>query len=144
MITELRTTKRHLDYLPIRVTAGDGVSGKRITGQLSGRIIDISTAGACLLMTQIISNNYHIFHSTRENDSLYLQLHINLPPDIVDCTISARPIWMNLFRQHEIRAFKMGVEFLTNSEGNQIKQLMTAMVRQQKKRADWWSSQTIR
>jgi hypothetical protein len=142
MITELRTSKRYVDYLPIRVTARDGVSGEIMAGPLSGRIIDISTVGACLLMTQIMSNSYHIFHSTRENDSLSLQLQINLPPDIMDCNISARPIWMNLFRQDEIRAFKMGVEFLTNPEGKQIKELMTAMARQQKKRAAWWSSQT--
>ncbi len=144
MITELRASKRYIDYLPIRVSARDGVNGKIVAGPLSGRIIDISTTGACLLMTQIMSNSYHIFHSTRENDSLSLQLQINLPPDIVDCTISARPIWMNLFRQDEIRAFKMGVEFLTNPEGKQIKQLMLAMARQQKKRADWWASQTMR
>ena len=144
MITELRTSKRYVDYLPIRVTARDGVTGKVVAGPLSGRIIDISTTGACLLMTQIMSNSYHIFNSTRENDSLALQLQINLPPDIVDCTIAARPIWMNLFHQDEIRAFKMGVEFLTNPEGKQIKQLMMAMARQQKKRAGWWSSQTSR
>ena len=144
MITELRASKRYIDYLPIRVTAKDGVSGKIMAGPLSGRIIDVSTSGACLLMTQIMSNSYHIFHSTRENDSLSLQLQINLSPDIIDCTISARPIWLNLFRQDEIRAFKMGVEFLTNPEGKQIKQLMTAMARQQKKRANWWTSQTIR
>ncbi len=140
MITELRVAKRHIDYLPIRVTAKNGVSGKTVAGPLSGRIIDISTTGACLLMTQVMSSSYHIFHSTREDDSFFLELLINLPPDITDLALAARPIWMNLYHQDEIRAFKMGVEFLANPEGKQVKQLMSALARQQKKRAAWWSS----
>ncbi len=140
MITELRIAKRHVDYLPIGVTAKDGVSGNTVAGPLSGRIIDISTTGACLLMTQVMSRSYHIFHSTREDDSLFLELVISLPPDITDLILSARPVWMNLYHQDEIRAFKMGVEFMANPEGKQIKQLMSALARQQKKRAAWWSS----
>jgi hypothetical protein len=90
-------------------------------------------------MTQVMIDKFHVFHSTREDDSLFLQLRVDLPPDIRDFTISARPVWMNLFRQDTIRAFKMGVEFLTNPEGQQMKQLMKAMARQQKKRAAWWA-----
>jgi hypothetical protein len=144
MISELRIAKRHIDYLPIGVTAKDGVSGKTIAGPLSGRIIDISATGACLLMTQVMSRSFHIFHSTREDDSLFLQLVINLPPDITGLNIPARPIWMNLYRQDKIRAFKMGVEFMANPEGKQIKQLMSALARQQKNRAAWWSTNSQR
>jgi hypothetical protein len=86
--------------------------------------------------------SYHVFHSTREDDSLFLQLTFNLPPDIMGFNIAARPVWMNVFRQDEISAFKMGVEFMTNPEGQQMKQLMDAIARQQKKRASWWSSNT--
>lgn len=115
-----------------------------MAGPFSGRIINISATGACLLMTQVMINSYHIFHSTREDNSLFLQLTINLPPDMTYFNIPARPVWMNLFHQDEIRAFTMGVEFLTNPEGQQMKQLLAAMARQQKKRADWWSSHNLR
>ena len=144
MITELRKAKRIIDYLPIGLTAQHGVSGETVAGPFSSRIIDISTTGACLLMTQVMIDSYHIFHSTREDDSLFLQLSITLPPDIMDFNIAARPVWMDLFRQDEIRAFKMGVEFMTNPEGKQMKQLMAALARQQKKRAAWWLSNTPR
>ena len=142
MISELRRAKRIVDYLPIGITAVNGVSGENIAGPFSGRIIDISHTGACLLMTQVMIDKFHVFHSTREDDSLFLQLKIDLPPEIKDFTISARPGWMNLFRQDEIRAFKMGVEFLSNPEGRQMKELMKAMARQQKKRAEWWAKHT--
>jgi len=144
MISELRRAKRVVDYLPIGVTAQNGRSGETMAGPFSSRIIDISTTGACLLMTQVMIANYHVFHSTREDDSLFLLLTINLPPDILDFTIAARPVWMNLFRQDEIRAFKMGVEFMTNPEGQQMKRLMAALGRQQKKRAAWWTSNSQR
>jgi len=139
MITELRKAKRVIDYLPIGLTAQHGVSGETMAGPFSSRIIDVSTTGACLLMTQVMIDGYHVFHTTREDDSLFLQLTFNLPPDIMDFNIAARPVWMDLFRQNEIRAFKMGVEFMTNPEGQQMKQLMAALARQQKKRAAWWS-----
>ena len=144
MISELRIAKRLVDYLPIRLTAQHGVSGKTVAGPFSSRIIDISTTGACLLVTQVMIGSYHIFHSTRENDSLFLQLTFNLPPDIMNFNIAARPVWMDVFRQDEIRAFKMGVEFMTNPDGQQMKQLMSALSRQQKKRAAWWASNTHR
>jgi c-di-GMP-binding flagellar brake protein YcgR len=143
MISELRRAKRIADYLPIGVTAVNGVTGQTMAGPFSGRIIDISCTGACLLMTQVMIEAYHVFHSTREDDSLFLQLTVNLPPDITNFSISARPVWMNLFRQDEIRAFKMGVEFLTNPEGQQMKQLMQAMAKHRKKRADWWAAHTL-
>ncbi|RUM35428.1 MAG: hypothetical protein DSY50_04745 [Desulfobulbus sp.] len=144
MISELRFAKRHIDYLPIGVTAKDASSGKTLAGPFSGRIIDISITGACLLMTQVLSNQYHVFYSTRESESLFLQLEINLPPDIKDLAIPAQPIWMNLYQQDEVRAYKMGVEFMANPEGERIKQLMTALAKQQKKRAAWWVSNSKR
>ena len=142
MITELRRTKRITDYLPIVVTAQDGISRKMLAGPFSGRIIDISLQGACLLMTQVMSQTYHVFHSTREHDSSFLQLTVNIPPEIVNFSLSARPVWLDLFRQGKIRAFKMGVEFMTNPEGAQMKRLQKALKKQQKKRSAWWTSHT--
>ncbi|RUM36473.1 MAG: hypothetical protein DSY57_05540, partial [Desulfobulbus sp.] len=83
MITELRRSKRVTDYLPILVNAKNEATGRRLAGPFSGRIIDISEHGACLLMTQVMQNTYHVFHSTREEDSRVLQLTINVPPENV-------------------------------------------------------------
>ncbi len=140
MISELRIAKRHTEYLPIGVIAKKQSTGKSLAGPFSGRIIDISITGACLLMTQVFCDKFHVFHSTRENDALFLELVIDLPPDISDLTIPARPVWISLYQQKEIKAFKMGVEFMKNPEGQRIKQFMESLARQQKKRAQWWVS----
>jgi len=60
MISELRQAKRITDYLPIGVTAKNGKTGTMIAGPFSGRIINISSTGACLLMSQVMINNYHV------------------------------------------------------------------------------------
>jgi hypothetical protein len=143
MISELRRSKRITDYLPIVVTAKNGSTGEQLAGPFSGRIIDVSEYGACLLMSQVMQNNFHVFHSTREDDSWLLQLTMNIPPDNISFTITARPVWLDLFRQDQIRAFKMGIEFMTNPEGNQMKRLQKAIKAQQKKRSNWWTAHTM-
>ena len=142
MNTELRRSKRITDYLPVTVTAKNGATGALLSGPFSGRIIDMSEHGACLLMSQVMRNAYHIFHSTREDDSRLLQLTMDIPPDNVKFSIAARPVWMDLFRQDQIRAFKMGVDFMTHPEGDQMKRLRKAMKIQQQKRGSWWSAHT--
>ncbi len=143
MITELRRSKRITDYLPILVNAKNKTTGQRLAGPFSGRIIDISEHGACLLMTQVMQNAYHVFHSTREDDSRVLQLTINVPPENIPLSITAHPVWLDLFRRDKIRAFKMGIEFLTSPGDEQIKHLRKTMEQQQKKRGGWWNSHTI-
>jgi len=129
MISKFRQSKRINDYIPVAITVHNETTGKMVAGPFSGKIINISNIGSCLLMRQVMMGSYHIFHSTREDDALFLQVTIDLPPDIVHCKIPARPIWMNLFHQDEIRAFKMGIEFLLNSKREQknIKKLLSAI-----------------
>lgn len=143
MITELRRSKRITDYLPILVTAKEETSGTMLAGPFSGRIIDISEHGACLLMSQVMKDAYHVFHSTREDDSRILQITINVPPDNIPFSITAHPIWLDLFRQEQVRAFKMGIEFITGPENELIKKLQKAMKVQQHKRGAWWTSHTL-
>jgi len=142
MITELRRSKRIAEYLPILINAKDRASGSVLAGPFSGRIIDISDHGACLLMTQIMRDSYHVFHSTREKESRFLQLLVNVPPDNLPFSISARPVWMDRFLREEIRVFTMGIEFLTNPEGKLMQQLREAMRIQQHKRGEWWKTLT--
>lgn len=140
MISELRRSKRYTDFLPISVTAMSGITNSTIAGPFSGRIIDISKNGACLLMTQVLSKTYHIFHSTKEDDSSFLQLHINLPPELVDFVIPARPIWLGPFEIEDIKAYRMGVDFLINPDGEQMARLEKVMMKKQGERDDLWTS----
>ena len=138
MITELRKSKRIPDYLPITVISLDGATGKQVAGPFSGRILNISKHGACLLMSQIMQGTYHLFHSTKADDSKILQLNFSLPPDSTSFSVPSRPVWMDIFQQDTIRAFKIGVEFMVSPEGKQIRELLAAMKKQQRQRVEWW------
>ena len=139
MVIELRKSVRHPDYLPVIVNAVNSVDGTLLAGPFSSRIIDISSHGACLLMTQIIKDRYHIFHTVQDHASHLLEMTINLPPDLIDYTIVARPIWMDIFRQQEISAFKLGIEFLENLEGEKMQDIRNSLMKDQEKRGTWWS-----
>ncbi|VAW41971.1 hypothetical protein MNBD_DELTA04-926 [hydrothermal vent metagenome] len=143
MITDLRQSKRYTDFLPISVSAKSGVKNSFVAGPFSGRIVDISRHGACLLMTQVMSKSFHIFHSTKEDNSLFLELYINIPPDLVAFALPARPVWMNTFDMEDIRAFRMGVNFLMNPDGEKMKHLERIMGQKQKQREEHWKSITM-
>ncbi len=119
----LRRSKRYDRFLPISVVAIDGDEDTTKAGPFQGRIINISRHGACLLMSQVMMNTFHIFHSTKESDSVFLQLTINIQPEIIECKIPSRPIWMDIFQEGDLHAFKIGVEFMINPEGEQMIQL---------------------
>ncbi len=143
MISELRRSKRYTDFLPISVSAMSGVTNSTIAGPFSGRIVDISKNGACLLMTQVLLKTFHIYHSTREDDSSFLQLLINLPPELVDFIIPARPVWLRPFDIEDIKAYRMGVDFLINPDGEQMERLEKVMLKKQKERDDLWTSMAM-
>ena len=138
MSTEHRRSERIIDYLPIAVHAVDDQDGQPLAGPFSGSIIDISRHGACLLMTQVFHDGFHLFHSTRDTSNAVLQVTIILPPDLNNYTVTGVPIWMDLFRQQKIRAFKMGIDFTENPEANQMKELQKALQKNQEKRGSWW------
>ena len=134
MNLDIRRSKRETDFLPVSVTAQNGSTGDVLAGPFSGKIIDISHHGARLLMTQIMYDSFHLFYSTKEDDSSYLTIKIDIPPDIVNFSVPARPVWMSLMKHESIRAFKIGVEFLISSEGHQINELLDVMKIKQEKR----------
>ncbi|HHO48733.1 MAG TPA: PilZ domain-containing protein [Desulfobacteraceae bacterium] len=140
MITELRRSKRFADFLPITVSAVSGSDDKVVAGPFSGRIIDISRHGACLLMTQVLLKTFHIFHSTLKQESNYLLLRINIPPDLVNFSMPAMPVWMGPYVLDEIKVYRMGVEFLTGPEGEQMQRLEKVMQKKQSERDDLWNS----
>ena len=119
----LRRSKRYDRFLPISVVVVDGEEKTTKAGPFPGRIINISRHGACLLMSQVMINSYHLFHSTKEDDMSFLQLTVNVQPEIKDCKIPSRPVWMDIFEEGDIRAFRIGVEFMVNPDGEQMKSL---------------------
>ncbi len=140
MNTDLRRSKRYADFLPISVMALPEGESTRSVGPFSGRIIDISRHGACLLMTQVLQKNYHLYHTTQENEESILELHINIPPELRDLSIPSRPIWIKPFQIEDIKAFRLGVNFLVSPEGEEMQRLEKELMKKQKDRDELWSS----
>lgn len=123
MTQELRKSDRYNRFLPIGVQALNCCTSEVITGQSPGRIINISRHGACLLLSQIVTNSFHLFHSTKESDTICLQLTINIQPEVVNCCIPGQPVWMDNFREGDLHAFKIGVKFTCDAESHEMKHL---------------------
>ncbi|MDD2462679.1 MAG: PilZ domain-containing protein [Desulfobulbus sp.] len=140
MSVDSRRSPRLTDYLPLEVHVVQTPDYKRIAGPFAGRIIDISIHGACLLMSQVMQKSFHVFHSTRENGKRELELCLSLPPVLEHCRLHARPVWLDLFQQGEIRAFKMGVAFSEDPDKKKMQELQEALAINQKHRADWWQT----
>jgi len=120
MTLEARRSKRYNRFLPIGVIALDTINKETIAGPFPGRIINISRHGACLLMSRVIANSFHLFHSIKENENSCIQLTINIQPEIINCTIPGNPLWMDIFREGDIRAFKIGVEFIGEADNEEM------------------------
>lgn len=133
-----RRSERIVDFLPLEIHAIELKCAEVLAGPFSARIIDISTHGACLLVTQVLLNGFHVFYTTRESDDTVLRLSIDKTSEVGLHVLTARPIWMDTFRQGEIRAFKMGVEFTENLGKAQMRDVQTALSINQGQRARWW------
>ena len=120
MSIDQRRSRRYDRFLPITVIATDKSGACVKAGPFQGRVINISRHGACLLMSQVMANSFHLYYSTKETPTLFLQLTINIQPEIIDCRIPGQPVWLDVFREGEIRAFKIGVEFLVNADDEQM------------------------
>ncbi len=139
MNIDLRRSHRNVEYLPIGVNIIHGMDGSVLAGPYSGRIIDFSNHGACLLMTQVIMDRYHVFHTTKEDDSNLLQLVIPDPSGEEDAfQLNARPVWITPFQQQEARAFRLGIEFLVSPDGKLMNQVVEALEQEQNKRGALW------
>lgn len=141
MTANLRKYHRENGHVPVTLVAQNGTEGGLLSKSFEGHISNISSHGACLLLTQVIKDAYHVFHTTRENDSWVLQLTITLPPESTLFSITAKPVWFDLFRKDTIQAYKMGVEFITVPDGKQIKHLLSVMRASQhpKLRSRWFA-----
>lgn len=123
MTQDLRKSNRFNRFLPISVQAMNCCTNEIIAGPFPGRIINISRHGACLLLSQIVLNSFHMYHSVKESDTMCLELKINIQPEVINCRIAGQPVWMTSFREGDIHAFKIGVRFTSDPEANEMKHL---------------------
>lgn len=138
MSTDSRRSPRLIDYLPLEVRVIRAIDHHSLAGPFAGRIIDISIHGACLLMTQVLQQHVHVFHTPLTTDGLVLQLAIDLETEQTHHLLTARPVWLSAVRQREVLAFKMGVEFAIDPDKEQMRELRQALHTNQQQRAAWW------
>ena len=129
MISELRRSRRYNDFLPVTVIAVNGIKAAIESVPFSARVINISRHGACLLMSRVMAKQYHIFETTRENDSFFLKLKRVVAQNRQSFTVPARPIWMKAFDLDDIHVFRLGIEFIINPDGAQMDGIMETVSR---------------
>lgn len=141
MNTDIRRSNRKEDFLPISVSAWDKTSGKKTAGPFSGTILDISRHGACLLMTQVLIKDYHVFYTTIAEKHYIIRLGFSFPDQLKDeILVPAMPVWISRFTHKRIHAFKMGVDFLVDPASAGMVKLHKLIARQQQERAAWWEA----
>lgn len=128
MSSELRKSNRHTDFIPVSVFVKTKNSNDVLAGPFSGTIVDICNYGACLLMSQVSLDSFHIFHSTRQENSAYLYLRINLPHLLESINISAKPIWLNSFQREDFQERMIGIEFLQIEKDSDKISLLTGQL----------------
>ncbi|MCI5149024.1 MAG: hypothetical protein D3916_06505 [Candidatus Electrothrix sp. MAN1_4] len=118
--------------LPIEVTAQHAGTGRVMAGPLGGRLFDLTKNKACLLMSQIKDDTYHLFYSTQEDTLLFLNIFFDLTsPFDEHCKVTALPLWFNIFQQEQVRSFIMGIEFTRNSEEKTVRKFLARKVQRQ-------------
>ncbi len=127
MNSELRRSKRYNDFVAITVMAHNGMNGAREAGPFSGRIINISRHGACLLMSLGDLDAYQVYSSTRKNDSSYIDIHGSFETGEDRFNLPARPVWADPIIMDDIRAFKMGVEFMVNPDSEKMDNIIDSV-----------------
>ncbi len=136
MISELRRSKRFNDFIAVSVEAHNGMNGQKEAGPFSGRIINISRYGACLLMSLGVLDAYQVYSSTHKDDSSYIDIQGSIEPEINNFKLSARPIWAEPIVMDDIRAFKMGVEFLVNPDSEKMDNIIDKVSNQSETQVD--------
>jgi len=112
MSIESRRSARYTDFIPVSVYVYQEGRDDSLAGPFSGTIVDICNYGACLLMSNVTIDSFHVYHSTRKNKSAYLHIKIESHPRLEGTHIDARPVWLNTFQREDFRERMIGIEFL--------------------------------
>lgn len=127
MNSELRRSKRYNDFIAVSVVAHNGINRTKEAGPFSGRIINISRHGACLLMSLGVLDAYQVFSLTQKNDSSFVEIQGTIGSEISSFKLPGRPIWADPIVIDDIRAFKMGVDFMMNPHSDMLNNIIGSL-----------------
>jgi hypothetical protein len=134
---EKRREGRFACDLSVTVQLREGSNGPVLAGPAPGRLHDISSYGASLIVPQIRFGKHHLFYSSRDQlpDQL-LFIDVSAPDDET-LSIPVRPIGFDRVLCDETMPFQIGVEFIGNSDA-QVARLLTLVRERRGGRKSWW------
>lgn len=113
MINEFRKSVRYSDFLPATIIV-DKLDNQHSHVPLAGRIINISHAGACVLLPKIMFDQHDV--------SANLQIHIQ-NSGTGSLKVSARPVWLNTLYLDDAKIFKVGINFTEKLDNSDLKSI---------------------
>ncbi|MBW2099496.1 MAG: hypothetical protein JRG68_01820 [Deltaproteobacteria bacterium] len=140
---EQRRVSRITGCLSITLIVRNASEGSVAAGPVPGLLNDVSIYGAGLNVSQIYIDDYHLFHSSRDNPSHILYLEAALSEEKT-LSIPVRPIWFDHVFSGESKSFKMGVEFMIGSEDEQITCLNKLLAIGRKERESWLNTLLVK
>ena len=125
MAKKKRETARATGDLTVSLALRDYNSGKPLADPLPGRLDNISVSGASLSVNHIRTGGYHLFYAAKETPKPILYLE-SKPSENSDesFSIPVHPVWFNCEGVEAATTFKMGVEFMENSDNEKVRVLL--------------------
>lgn len=109
MSTEARRSIRYEEFLAVSVLVGDYAAKGETAVQHSGRLINISRHGACLIIPGRVDSVPD--ETNRVGGQVTIQGSLN--PEIPYFSLDGQAVWTTSFTIDNIQALKIGVEFLS-------------------------------
>lgn len=91
-----------------------GVQGEKLSRPVTCQIVNLSRHGACLLISRVIMDNYHLFFSPLESEEYILHLDVKLNEESQDESLflPMKPVCFDRILNEDHKPFKIGVEFI--------------------------------
>jgi hypothetical protein len=139
MIFSKRSAKRIAVELPVKVYFFDNKGKTRIGESLAGSIKNFSPLGAALTVGAILLNGKHLFYSCQDNPDIVLELEFEFR-DSGDqfIAVPAEPVWFDKDLGSGKKEFDVGVKFLADTKGPEIRALCKEACEDEKRRISLW------
>ncbi len=98
--------------LPVNVFLQHKKTGRISSDFTTGTIVNLSKAGACVVLDKVILDGNHLFFTAQEQseNNIYLT-NFSTDKDVVS-EILATAVWMDGCTYHHKHSFKIGVRFM--------------------------------
>lgn len=112
---DTRKSARMKEFVPVQVFICGPENDRTETGPFPGTILDISSKGACLLMSRMRIGTGHVYHTPKNTEGVFLRVQVETLPKITP-GMCARPVWTDVFESAEFGERLIGIEFLQQQQ----------------------------